>query len=54
MSDKQFWPNKWVGASSLFATDCSHDNKIIYDDNNNNNNNNNNSNNIDNTNNFIQ
>ena len=38
MSDKQFWPNKWVGASGLFATDCSHDNKIIYDDNNNNNN----------------
>ena len=36
-------------ASGLFATDCSHDNKIIYDDNNNNNNNN-----IDNTNNFIQ
>ena len=50
MSDKQFWQNKQVGTSRLFATGCSHGNKIVYDDDNNNNNNNN----IDNTNNFIQ
>ena len=45
MSDKPFWPNKLVGVSSLFVTDCSHDNKIIYDNNKNDNNNNNNNNN---------
>ena len=51
MSYKHFLPNKYVGALSLFVTDCSYDNKIIYDNNNDSNSNSNNNNNNNNNNN---